>query len=61
MDEKYALVPWWIREKVLPHTGHDLVIARYGHPVVNVTIECMDCSEVVLEVWDQDEEANDGT
>ena len=37
-------------DDLLRHKGHELVVASYGKPLVeNVTIECLNCNEVLYE------------
>ena len=40
-------------EKILAHVGHEIEVATYGdpervNPPVNVSVECMTCSEVIV-------------
>lgn len=45
-------------KKALEHYGHDIEVARYGNArvgVVNVSIECVRCGEVIV---DADTEGN---
>ena len=38
-------------EKLLTHVGHNIQIVTYGKDVpVNVSIECVDCYEVIYDV-----------
>lgn len=38
-------------EKLLNHVGHNIEIATYGKDApVNVSIECIDCYEVIYDV-----------
>jgi hypothetical protein len=36
------------------HLGHNIVCVSYGTPIVNVSIECEDCNEVLLD-YDKEE------
>lgn len=35
-------------EELKEHLGHKIVCVSYGSPIVNVSIECEDCFEVLL-------------
>jgi hypothetical protein len=37
-------------EKIANHIGHNIEVASYGDPILNVTVECMDCHEVIVDV-----------
>ena len=47
-------------EKIARHLGHNIEVATYGDPIVNVSVECMDCHEVIVDAenpewaWDED-------
>jgi hypothetical protein len=55
-------------ERLLPHLGHDIEIARYG--TENIAVECVDCNEVLVDFtpdvspynaegeWKEDENGN---
>jgi|TARA_R100001530_G_scaffold97097_1_gene67477 hypothetical protein len=36
-------------EKIVPHIGHKIEVATYGDPIVNVSVECVDCYEVIVD------------
>ncbi len=36
-------------EKIARHIGHNIEVATYGDPIVNVAVECMDCHEVIVD------------
>jgi hypothetical protein len=36
-------------EKALAHVGHNIEVATYGSPPVNVAVECIDCFEVIVD------------
>jgi hypothetical protein len=36
-------------EKIVSHIGHNIEVASYGNPIVNVAVECMDCYEVIVD------------
>ena len=36
-------------EKIARHIGHNIEVASYGDPKVNVAVECMDCYEVIVD------------
>jgi hypothetical protein len=36
-------------EKIARHIGHNIEVASYGKPIVNVAVECMDCYEVIVD------------
>ena len=36
-------------EKIARHIGHNIEVATYGDPIVNVAVECMDCHEVIAD------------
>ena len=36
-------------EKIARHIGHNIEVATYGDPIVNVAVECMDCHEVLVD------------
>ncbi len=39
-------------EKMIAHVGHDIECVTYGRPgetAVNVSIECIDCAEVIID------------
>ena len=47
-------------EKIIRHTGHKIVVARYGrdfYRTENVTVECEECNEVLVDAdnpdWDE--------
>ena len=31
------------------HIGHKIACVSYGNPVVNISIECEDCGQVILD------------
>ena len=37
-------------DKIERHLGHNIEIATYGAPPVNVALECVDCYEVIYDV-----------
>lgn len=42
-------------KSLLAHAGHKTVVATYGDPPVNVTIECLTCNEVLLDYDDEED------
>jgi hypothetical protein len=36
-------------EKIARHIGHNIEVATYGVPILNVAVECMDCYEVIVD------------
>ena len=36
-------------EKIARHLGHNIEVATYGDPIVNVSVECMDCPDVIVD------------
>jgi hypothetical protein len=36
-------------EKIANHIGHNIEVASYGDPILNVAVECMDCHEVLVD------------
>ena len=47
-------------EKIIRHTGHKIVVARYGrdfYQTENITVECEECNEVLVDAdnpdWDE--------
>ena len=36
-------------DKIVKHIGHNIEVASYGDPIVNVAVECMDCNEVIVD------------
>ena len=42
-------------EKIARHIGHNIEVATYGDPIVNVSVECMDCYEVIVDADNPDE------
>ena len=36
-------------EKIARHLDHNIEVASYGDPILNVAVECMDCHEVVVD------------
>lgn len=49
-------------EKLAPHVGHAVVCVGYGQDeIVNVTIECEDCNEVLFDIDAPADEPEDGT
>jgi hypothetical protein len=36
-------------EKIANHIGHNIEVASYGDPILNVAVECMDCHEVIVD------------
>ena len=45
-------------DELIEHAEHNVVIATYGDPAVNVAIECEDCFVVLLD-FDADIEEDD--
>ena len=41
-------------EKIARHIGHNIEVATYGDPIVNVSVECMDCHEVIVDADKED-------
>ena len=41
---------------LLRHQGHEIEVATYGDPVVNVAVECLDCCEVLFDMDSPGEE-----
>lgn len=44
-----------MKEKLLGHLGHNIEVAYYGtspEDAVSVTVECIDCNEVVIAAED---------
>lgn len=41
----------WLYEKIAAHVGHEIEVVTYGRDEdVNVSIECVDCDEVLYDV-----------
>ena len=36
-------------DKIVKHLDHNIEVASYGDPIVNVAVECMDCYEVIVD------------
>ena len=36
-------------ETIANHIGHNIEVASYGDPILNVAVECMDCYEVIVD------------
>jgi len=36
-------------EKIAHHIGHKIEVATYGDPIVNVSVESVDCYEVIVD------------
>ena len=36
-------------EKIARHLDHNIEVASYGDPILNVAVECMDCHEVIVD------------
>ena len=36
-------------DKIVKHIGHNIEVASYGDPILNVAVECMDCYEVIVD------------
>ena len=55
-----TLVGLWdnAHERLLPHTDHEVEIASYGNPPVNISVECITCSEVLIDFDRFEEEPN---
>ena len=45
-------------EELLAHVGHSIVCATYGKDKENVSIECEDCQEVLMD-FDKDNRRKD--
>lgn len=41
---------------LMRHQGHEIEVATYGNPVVNVAVECLDCCEVLFDMESRTEE-----
>ena len=46
-------------QTLLGHVGHNVEVVTYGNPAVNVSIECMDCNEVLLSYDEYEEEPDE--
>ena len=40
--------PWYLYHQIAQHFGHKIEIANYGNGL-NYAIECVDCSEVIVD------------
>jgi hypothetical protein len=49
------------KERLLPHAAHDIQIAWYGNKSnpVNIAVECMECSEVLIDFMPEEEPNHD--
>lgn len=43
-------------EDLKRHVGHKITCVTYGNPAENVSVECEDCSEVIISFSRDDEE-----
>jgi hypothetical protein len=41
-------------EELIAHKGHEIAVVTYGNPPQNVSVECEDCNEVLLD-FDKEE------
>ena len=44
-------------EKIIRHYGHEIEVARYGRDAgrtENVSVECMECNEVLVDAYNPD-------
>lgn len=39
----------WIVEKMKKHIGHQIEVVQYGQVGENITLECKDCNEVIID------------
>lgn len=44
------------RQKLEPHIGHRIECNSYGDPVMDVTIECVDCNEILFSSETEDKQ-----
>ena len=54
------LVGLWDKahERLLPHTDHEVEIATFGNPLVNISVECITCGEVLIDFDRFEEQAS---